>query len=237
VRVRVTPLLLTAVALLALLAPTTASAQSERTISVAGEASLTARNDSARVGFGVSAVRATRRAALDSTSRRLRRVIGALRNQGVAAGDIRTGAVSVTRRRDRRGRPLRSFRAGQSVRAVVREAGRAGDVVSAAVDTGAASVSGPSFFVSDPRALVRRALGAAFQDARLKAEELARQSGLTLGRPLAIRDTAFQDAGGVDQEDSGAGGEQRAEPVPAPAPTRPGTTRIEAFVDVVFEAR
>ena len=238
-RARAAPPLLTAVALLALLAPTTASAQSERTISVAGEASLTARNDAARVAFGVSAVRATRRSALDATSRRLRRVIGALRGQGVAATDIRTGSVSVTRRRDRRGRPIAGFRAGQSVRAVVREAPRAGAVVSAAVDAGATSVSGPSFFVSDPRALVRRALGLAFQDARLKAEELARQSGLTLGRVLAIRDSAFQDAGGVHQEDresfsEGGGGER---PPGAPAPTRPGTTRVEGFVDVVFEAR
>nr|MBA3359214.1 SIMPL domain-containing protein [Thermoleophilaceae bacterium] len=119
-----------------------------------------------------------------------------LRGQGVAATDIRTGSVSVTRRRDRRGRPIAGFRAGQSVRAVVREAPRAGAVVSAAVDAGATSVSGPSFFVSDPRALVRRALGLAFQDARLKAEELG-----------------------------------------APAPTRPGMTRVEGFVDVVFEAR
>ena len=54
-----------------MLAPT-ADAQSERTISVAGEASLTARNNAARVGFGVSAVRATRRAALDATSLEVR---------------------------------------------------------------------------------------------------------------------------------------------------------------------
>lgn len=240
-RTRVVSALLAALSIAALTAPSSAPAQSEnqRTISVAGEASLTARNDAARVAFGVSAVRATRRSALDATSRRLRRVIGALRGQGVARTDIRTGSVSVTRRRDRRGRPIAGFRAGQSARAVVREAPRAGAVVSAAVDAGATSVSGPSFFVSDPRALVRRALGLAFQDARLKAEELARQSGLTLGRALAIRDSAFQDAGGVDQEDQesfseGGRGEGRTG---APAPTRPGTTRVEGFVDVVFEAR
>jgi len=221
----------------ALLSPAPADAQSERTISVAGEASLTARNDAARVQFGVIAVRATRRGALEATSSRLRRVIATLGRQGIAAPDIRTGSVSVVRRRDRRGRPRPGFRASQSVRAVVREARRAGAVVSAAVDGGATSVNGPSFFVSDPRGLLRRALGAAFQDARLKAEELARQSGLTLGRALAIRDSAFQDAGGLDQEDSAGGGEQRAGRAPAPAPTRPGTTRIDAFVDVVFEAR
>jgi len=234
-------LLLAVIASAALLAPAAAGAQAERTISVAGEASLTARNDAARVQFGVIAVRATRRRALEATSSRLRRVIATLGRQGIAAPDIRTGSVSVVRRRDRRGRPRPGFRASQSVRAVVREARRAGAVVSAAVDGGATSVNGPSFFVSDPRGLLRRALGSAFQDARLKAEELARQSGLSLGRALAIRDSAFQDAGGLDQEDSAGGGEQRSESAPlsapAPAPTRPGTTRIDAFVDVVFEAR
>ena len=216
-----------------------ASAQEQRTISVAGEASLTARNDAARVGFAAIAVRPTRQAALNASSQRLRRVIAALRGIGVEEHDVRTGSVSVSRRRDRRGRPIAGFRAGQAVRAIVREARRAGVVVSAAVDAGATSVSGPSFFIADPRALLRRALGAAFQDARLKAEELARQSGLTLGRALAIRDRAFQDAGGLNvegegQDESGGGrGELRA----APTPTRPGNTRIDGSVDVVFEAR
>ena len=57
-----------------------ANAQSPvRTISVTGEGSFRAANDTARVGFGVVARGATRPAALRGSSARLRRVLAAIR--------------------------------------------------------------------------------------------------------------------------------------------------------------
>jgi uncharacterized protein len=142
-----------------------------RTISVTGEATLTAANDNARVGFGVEARGATRPVALRRSSANLRKVLAALRQLGVADRDLRTRGVSVARRRDRRGRRLPGYIARGGVSVVVREVTRTGAVVDAAVGAGAASVDGPRLFIEDPRALLRRALVAALGDARSKAAE------------------------------------------------------------------
>jgi uncharacterized protein YggE len=214
-----------------------AQAQSPvRTISVTGEASLSAANDTARVGFGVEARGATRPVALRRSSANLRRVLTALGQLGVTDRDLRTRGVSVAPRRDRRGRRLPGYIARGGVSVVVRDVTRTGAVVDAAVAAGAASVDGPSFFIDDPQALLRRALVAAFADARSKAAALAAEAGLALGRTMSIRESTFVPAEteffAEDDAGGGGGGGRRTEA----APTEPGRTRVSGTVYVVFEA-
>src|SRR5918997_1114820 len=179
-----------------------------RTISVTGEGSITAANDTARLGFGVEGRGATRLVALRRSSANLRRVLAALRGLDVADRDLRTRGVSVARRRDRRGRMLPGYIARGGVTAVVRDVTQAGAVVDAAVAAGAASVDGPSFFIDDSQAVLRRALVAAFRDARSKAAALAAEAGLRLGQTISIPESTFvpfetdfagDDGGGQDQ--------------------------------------
>jgi uncharacterized protein len=224
---------------LLLLVPAANAQAPARTISVTGEGSLTAANDTARLGLGVVARGATRPAALRSSSARLRRVLAALGELGVADRDLRTRGVSVAPRRDRRGRRLPGYIARGGVTAIVRDVTRTGAVIDAAVSAGAASVGGPRFFIDDPRAVLRRALVAAFGDARSKATALAAEAGLTLGPAISVRESTFvpSDSDIVDFDDGAGGGgggvEQRRT---GAAPTEPGRTRIFGTVYVVFEA-
>jgi uncharacterized protein len=225
---------------LAVLVPASAaSAQAPvRTISVTGEGSTRAANDTARVGFGVEARGATRPVALRRSSARLRAVLAAIRGLGVADADLRTRGVSVDRRRDRRGRRLPGYIARGGVTATVRDVNRTGAIVDAAVDAGAASVNGPRFFIDDPNAALHRALVAAFRDARTKAAALAAEAGLTLGQAISIRESTFvpsdSDLVGFDEDSGGGGGEQQGRRVAAP--TEPGRTQVFGTVYVVFEA-
>jgi uncharacterized protein YggE len=217
-----------------LLGPAANAQAPVRTISVTGEGSITAANDTARLGFGVEGRGATRPVALRRSSANLRSVLAALRGLGVADRDLRTRGVSVARRRDRHGRKLPGYIARGGVTAVVRDVTQTGAVVDAAVAAGAASVDGPSFFIDDPQAVLRRALVAAFRDARSKAAALAAEAGLTLGQIISIRESTFvpaeldfdEDAGG-----GGGGGRGRRE-----APTEPGRTQVFGTVYVVFDA-
>jgi uncharacterized protein YggE len=223
--------------LAALLLVPAANAQTPmRTISVTGEGSLRAANDTARLGFGVEGRAATRPVALRRSSANLRRVLAALRELGVADRDLRTRGVSVARRRDRRGRRLPGYIARGGVTAVVRDVTQTGAVVDAAVAAGAASVDGPSFFIDDPQALLRRALVAAFRDARSKAEALAVEAGLTLGRTISIRDSTFVPSETDFDDDGGGGGGGQDLGRRVAAPTEPGRTQVFGVVYVVFEA-
>lgn len=216
------------------LAPQAAKAQ--RTISVTGDASLTAANDAARISFSVDATRGTRRAALATASGRLRRVLAALRRRAVVSRDLRTGSVGLRRLTVRRGqRRIIRYRARSGVRAVLRDASRAGLVLDAAVAAGATVTSGPTFFIADSNAFFRRALVAAFRDARQKATALAAEAGLPLGRPISVRESTFEGepTQGEGQPVRGNPEKRRAE---APTPTEPGRSRVDAEVFVVFEA-
>ena len=237
---------------LALLALAPAAAAQERTVSTSAEATLTVANDSAGIGLSVSRERRTRAAALQAASAGLRRVIGAAeRVPGVGAGDVVSGRVSV--RRVRRGRRA-TYRAGEGIAVTLHRPQRAGELIAAAVAAGASTVSGPRFFVGDTEAAFGKALAAAFEAAKTKAEVLAEQAGGTLGATISI------DEGGGPELFSAAKGEA-AVPVdacagaassarrssasargstgscpPAP-PVEPGRSRVTATVHAVFELR
>lgn len=218
-----------ALALLALALPATAVG-AERTVSVTGKATLEVPNDSARVGLGVSAVRRTKAAALRATSARLRKVIAAAQAiPGVGDGDVRTGRVTVGELR-RDGRKL--YRTGQGVTVTLHQPDQAGALIGAAVRAGASGVRGPSYFVGDTEAAYRRALAAAFEQARAKAQALATQAGATLGPAQTI-----VEAGAIEPPQplpaAGKGTEESAEEA-APPPTKPSTSTVTATVDVVF---
>src|SRR5918999_2874667 len=208
-----------------------------RTISVTGEGSIAAANDTARLGFGVEGRGATRPVALRRSSANLRRVLAALKGLAAADRDLRTRGVSVARRRDRRGRKLPGYIARSGVTAIVRDVTQTGAVIDAAVAAGAASVDGPSFFIDDRQAELRRALVAAFRDAHSKAAALAAEAGLTLGQTISIRESTFvpfeTDFAG---DDGGGGGGGGADQGRREAATEPGRTQVFGTVYVVFEA-
>jgi uncharacterized protein len=218
-----------------LLVPAANAQTPVRTISVTGEGSITAANDTARLGFDVEGRGATRPVALRNSSAKLRRVLAAVRGLGVADRDLRTRGVRVARRRDRRGRKLPGYIARGGVTAVVRDVAQTGAVVDAAVAAGAASVDGPSFFIDDPQALLRRALVAAFRDARSKAAALAAEAGLTLVRSISIRESTFVPFE-TDFDNGGGGGGGQELGRSEAAPTEPGRTQVFGTVYVVFEA-
>ena len=223
-----------AVLALLLLAPAAPAQETEpapRTISVSGEAVSTAANDTAAFRFGVVAARSTPNAALLAVSRSMRRVLEAVQAQGVEARDIQTRDVSVRRvlSRPRRGGPrLVSYRARNSISVIVRDVSRSGAVVDAAVGAGATDVDGPRLSFSGTPRLYREALAAAFRDAREKAEALAAEAGMRLGRPLSIGEGFQENVSG------GFAAPTQRESTPAP-PIRRGETEVEATVSVVFE--
>jgi uncharacterized protein len=226
---------------LALLAPTSASAL-ERTVSVSGSATLKVPNDTASLGFSVSAERRSRGAALRTVSGHLRSLIAAVQGiQGVGPGDVRTGRISV--RKTLRGkRPV--YRAGEGIGVTLHEPANAGDLVTAAIGAGATGLSGPNFFVGDTEAAFGKALAAAFDKAKAKAATLAAQAGAVLGPAISIDEGEGAelipfgaDKGASNCESAtttpttkGAGTKCI---VPTP-PVKPGTSTVTATVRVVF---
>jgi len=196
-------------------------------ITVVGSGTARAVPDVADWSFGVQSDAETASAALNAASEATRRIIGALGDEGIAKEDLRTEQVSLYPRTTDDGRAVIGYSATSSVHATVRDLGKAGSIVDAAVEAGANQVYGPSLRVADNRAQYRAAIEAALDDARARAQALAAKAGVTLGGPVAIVESGGGTPGPVYDrglaEASGAG-----------VPIEPGVDEIAATLMVTY---
>lgn len=216
-----------AVTLLAGAAPAVgenAAAAEQHSIVVTGNGSVATVPDRAQVSFGVSTDADTASAALRTNAAGMSKVLAAVKAQGIASADIRTELVSLSPRYPPNGDHIVGYTATNSVSVALRNLGKAGAVIDAAVDAGANRMSGPNLVRSDETALYNQALRAAIANAKSKARTIAAASGLHLRRI-----TDVTESGGPTPAPVTA----RAGTTPT-TPIEPGTQLVQATVIVTF---
>lgn len=199
------------------------AAADEGGITVQGNASVDTIPDRAVFLFGVESQAESARAALAANAAEMRRVLAALRAAG--ATELQTQSVSVSPRYGDQ-MVVQGYVAQNSVSATIRQLGRAGAVIDAAVAADANQVYGPSLVRGDEAELYRRALRAAVDDARASAQALAAAANVSLGRI-----TAVVESGGAPQPFFGAADKAMAA---ESTPVEPGTQQVTATVTVTF---
>jgi hypothetical protein len=126
--------------------------------------------------------------ALGAATGRVTTALQAAADHGVAAADRRTTGMGVSTRWDREGHGVVGYTAHQSLRLLVRDRDRVGELIKA-LARGAGDAFGldsVSLEVADPAPLLVRAREAAFEDARAKAQQYADLSGRRLGPVLRV---------------------------------------------------
>lgn len=196
-------------------------------ITVNGSGTAKASPDIAVWTFSVTTRAATARDALKLNGLDMRKVNAALKATGIAAADLRTTQVSLNARSNQDGTAVIGYEASNSVVVKVRKAADTGEVVDSAVEAGADGVSGPVFQVSNQDALYRQALGAAFDDAKAKAQRLAQSGGLALGKAVLISEQ------GPSQPVFYSAGVAKAAAADS-TPVEAGESEIQANVTVTF---
>ena len=193
-------------------------------ITVTGDGSVKAVPDEAQMSFGVQTQRASAKAAGAANADAMREVITALRQAG--ARRIATEWVSVYPSSGDDGR-VDGYSASNSVSAVA-DVEDAPGVLDAAVGAGANDVSGPGLSSSDAEALYRQALAKAVNDARLRAETLAKAAGRSLGSVTAIVEGGSEATPMVREAEQACDGS---------TPVVPGEQETTATVSVTFSLR
>ncbi len=166
------------------------AAQSTRTISVTGRATVDARPDAARITFGVNQLETTADAAYNSMAEVAGGILAAMKQIGVDDKDVRTSGLSLQAEYDydREGQQhLRGYRASNTVTVTTRNMDKIGALIDAAVKAGANSVSGVEFYVWDTAEYSRAALDGAVDDARSKAEQVAKRLGANLDKVTRVQ--------------------------------------------------
>jgi uncharacterized protein len=195
-------------------------------ITVTGVGHVDSVPDQAEFSLGVTTKGRTAREALAANSDRMRRLIAALKDAGVSERDLKTQNVSIGPNYDGDDGPS-GYSASNSVSALIRDLDRAGAVLEAASRAGANNVYGPSLTRANREALEADALEKAVENARRRAETLARAADVRLGQVTAIVESV--DRGGYELFAERAAAESATD-----VPIEKGTEEIAASVTVTF---
>jgi uncharacterized protein len=221
-------------------APTQATPASEtpRTLSVSGNARVTAAPDLAYVSVGVHTENAEAAQAVEDNNQQAQAIADALKALGVEEKDIQTMGFNIYPQ-DEWGpegeRTGTRYLVDNTVYVTVRDVARIGEILQTVVEAGANYIYGIQFDIADKTALIAEARKQAVDNARAQAEELAVAAGVTLGDLQSI--SYYNNYPVFDSRSvSGYGGGGAAE-VAASVPVSPGEITITADVSVSYLIR
>lgn len=177
-----------------------AGVQPTNTINVSGYGEAFGAADIATFSFGVVAEKPTVAAAQAEATNKINAITKYLKNSGVAEKDIQTTDYSVNPQYDYVSQVcsggycpggkqvLRGYQVRQTTSIKVRDLTQAGDLLAGVGGKGATEVSGLQFTFDDPNQLQNDARGKAIADAKQKADELAKQLGVSLVRVVSFNE-------------------------------------------------
>ena len=192
--------------------------------------------DMAIVSLGVHTTGTTAAEASNANNELMTAVVAAIKAAGIADTDIQSTSIGLTpvyaqpSRDDSNAPPtITGYRATNTVAVRVLDLAQIGAVVSAGLDAGANQLGGIGFALQDRTQPYLDALAAATQEARRKADAIARAAGMVVG---GIVDITEQSAGiprplaaGVQYAERGFGGS---------VPVQAGEIVVQARVHVQF---
>jgi uncharacterized protein YggE len=201
-----------------------------RQVTVVGSGQVQGVPDTLNADVAIEVVAPDVTAAMNQTNERQQAVIDALNKSGIDSKDISTTGVSLQPQYGDNS-AITGYRAGNSIGVKIRKLDTASGALTAIVDAGgnATRINSVSFSIEDDSTLVDDARARAFEDAKNRAQQYAKLSGLSLGKVISISEAA-------------GGGPPPPSPVPMPrgamadaVPLSPGQQTIGFSVTAVWE--
>jgi len=218
---------------IAFVSPALAQSAPPPSISVSGEATVSAAPDLAEIEAGVTTEAKTARAASEANDKTMGDVLLALKASGLDSKSFQTSELSlqpqVTMHNSTGPGQITGYRARNRVIVKVRDLTKLAGTIDAIVGAGANDIGGISFSVSQPSKLLDEARARAIDDAHRKAAIYAKSAGVTLGGPLSIAE------GGVPPPI--AFRRMNAHLAAAPTPIEPGEQTLRVSVHVSYEIK
>lgn len=223
-----------------------AGAPATNTITVDGMGKAAAIPDIATISFTVMGEGKTASQAQDEATKKNNVALALLTEKGIEEKDVKTTSYVVSPKYsypqpcyngpctydEQR---VIGYTVNQSTEVKVRDLGMVGDLLSALGDAGISQLYGPNFRVEDEDSVRAEARKEAIDEARAKAQVLARDLGVRL-----VRVVNFSESGGgypvpfYGRADMGMGGAMEAKVAPDIAP---GENEITSQVYITYEIR
>jgi uncharacterized protein len=169
-------------------APALAESDFQPSISVSGEAAISAPPDQAEIEAGTTTDAKTARDAAEANNTAMAKVLSALKGAGIEDKDVQTSRLSLQPQYAPNHNPptVTGYRASNQVNVRLHDITKIGSTIDTLVSAGATDIGGINFTVSNASKLLDDARAQAIADARRKAEIYAKAAGVTLGAPLSI---------------------------------------------------
>ncbi|OGI86158.1 hypothetical protein A3A01_02520 [Candidatus Nomurabacteria bacterium RIFCSPLOWO2_01_FULL_39_17] len=229
------------------------SSQNVNTISFTGHGEITAVPDIANIYFSIRKEAKTVKDAQAAVAVVEKIALDFLKSNGVAEKDIKTSNASFNPKYDYKyddtatvmpctmygcpPRPGKSvitgYEAYESITVKVRNTDEVGKIMQGLGTTGVSDLSGPNFAIDDEDALKGQARKKAISEAKAKAEVLAKDLGIRLGRIASFNESGnypiyYAKAGMMSADSASA---------PAPAEIPKGENTISSDVTITYEIR
>jgi len=181
---------------------TGANANLSRTITVVGEGTENVEPDTAQVNIGVEIVETDIKLANSKASETIDAIVAALQAQGVNNQNLQTSSLNIWIERPydpAEGTPSDRvlYHVSNQVNVTIRDLSKVGAILDAVIQAGANNMYGVTFKVADPSVLESDTRNQAMDDARAKAEELAKLAGLKLGDVISVSEIIGSGTGGL----------------------------------------
>lgn len=205
-----------------------------KTITVIGDGKVKIKPDIARANIGVEVLRPSVEEASAANKKLIEAVINTLTDAGIAKQDIQTSGFSVYAERFGQDGPLPddkvNYRVSNNVSVTIRDLEKVGEVLDAAMKSGANNIYGIEFSLEDNSDAKSEARKDAVADAKAKAAELAELNGVKVGKVLSVSEvigSAMPFANTMQTTNAyGGGGGQ---------PIQPGELEIGTQLQVTYE--
>jgi uncharacterized protein len=164
------------------------AAREPNTITVDGTGKVTTKPDVAQVSLGVLSESATVKTAQADNTKKMNDIIAAVKSLGVSADDLTTTNYSISPKIDwTTGKQnIVGYSVSQNIEVKVRDLDKVGDVLAKGSELGANQVGGIQFTLDDPKQAQADARYKAIEEARQKADVLAKQLGLTIVKVVSF---------------------------------------------------
>jgi len=206
---------------------------SPSTITVSGEAMLSAEPDQVQIDIGVVTQARSAPEAAKENAERLTRVLAELKKLLGKSDEVKTSGYSLTPnyRYPQGGKPeIVGYTASNMVRIKTSTLSLAGRLIDAAMQAGANSVNRLMFTLKDEQAAQFEALRLAAAKAKAKAEAIAAALGVKI-----LRIASVTEGERTIQPIYRQALATRAEAAPAPTPVEPGTVEVRASLSLTVE--
>ena len=199
-------------------------------IQVVGVGSTFGKPDVALLSMGVSVEEASVKEAKAEAAAAMQKVLDSLKVNSVAEEDIQTQSFTIQPQYNYTDgkQVLRGYLVTNMASAKVRNMDAVGEIIDDAADAGGdlLRINSITFTIDDPKELQSQARIEAMKDARDRAEILAKEGEVKLGKPISISDTVYSTNPSAYDSEAVKGGET--------TPVEPGLLKVTVTVTVVY---